>query len=102
MFQIVRSQQPNFFASAPAPKPCTPFRNRGKKTAKFKIKRMIPMGNVEWYEIDGTKFKKNGNRYVTEDGETAESTVISDETEIRWKTSAGTNVAKGTVYINHN
>ena len=83
-------------------KPCTPLKNKGKPIAKFKIKRMIPRGDVLWYEIDGSRFTKNGNKYVNDEGETAESTVISDETEVRWKTNNSSSVAKGTVYINHN
>lgn len=83
-------------------KACTAFKNKGKQSAKFKVKRMIPSGAVLWYEIDNMRFTKSGKNYVNDEGETAESTVISDETEVRWKTNNSTNVAKGTVYINHN
>lgn len=86
-------------------KACTPLKNRGKKTAKFKIKKMMPLGSVSWFEIDGTRFTKGSNgKYHNDEGETLDSQkqliTVGDETEIRWKTNSHT--VTGNIYINHN
>lgn len=86
-------------------KACTPLKRKGKKSAKFKIKRMKALGSVLWYEIDGTRFTKvKSGKYVNDDGETIEDLktlmIVSDGTEIKWKTN--NHVGTGDVYINHN
>lgn len=85
-------------------KACTPLRIRGKTTAAFDVKNIRPLGSVDWYEIDGSRFKKVNGKYVNEDNETIDkvkpSVRISDDTELRWKTNRHT--ITGRIYINHN
>lgn len=85
-------------------KACTPLKNRGKPTVAFEVKGLKPIGSVNWYEIDGTRFKKVNGRYVNEDGETIEQVKprvrISDDTELKWNTNRHT--VTGRIYINHN
>lgn len=85
-------------------KACTPLKNRGKTTAAFEIKGLKPIGSVNWYEIDGSRFKKVNGRYVNDDGETIEQVKprvqVSDDTELKWNTNRHT--ITGRIYINHN
>ncbi len=84
-------------------KACTPLKNRGKTTASVEVKNIRPVGSVNWYEIDGSRFKKVNGRYVNEDGDTIDKVVpkviISDDTELKWNTNRHT--VTGRIYINH-
>lgn len=85
-------------------KACTPLKDRGKTTASFEVKDIKPLGSVLWYEIDNSKFKKVNGKYVNEDNETIDQVKpkirVSDETELKWKTTSRT--VTGKIYINHN
>lgn len=85
-------------------KACTPLKDRGKPTAGFEIKDIRPIGSVNWYEIDGSRFKKTNGRYVNDDGETISQVKpkirVSDDTELKWNTNRHT--VTGRIYINHN
>ena len=85
-------------------KACTPLRVKGSTNARFEIKNLKPAGSVNWYEIDGYRFKKAGGRYVNDDGDTIEKVKpkiqVSDDTELRWNTNRHT--VTGRIYINHN
>lgn len=85
-------------------KACTPLKVKGKTTAAFEVKRVVPNGGVNWFEIDGTRFKKVSGKYVNADGDTVETVKpklrISDDTELKWNTNRHT--ATGRVFINHN
>lgn len=85
-------------------KACTPLKDRGKPTAAFEVKGLRPIGSVNWYEIDGSRFKKVNGKYVNGDGETIEQVKprvrISDDTELKWNTNRHT--VTGKIYINHN
>ena len=82
----------------------SPFKNRGKTTAAFEVKNIKAVGSVEWFELDGTRFKKTGGKYLNDDGETIDKmklrVIISDDTELKWKTSRHT--VTGRIFINHN
>ena len=87
-------------------KACTPLRNSGKKSAKFRLRSISAIGSVVWYEIDGTRFKKGNNgKYVNDDGETVDQMkpliTVTDETEFKWYTNSH-GAARGIIYINHN
>ena len=85
-------------------KACTPLKDRGKPTAGFEIKDINPIGSVNWYEIDGSRFRKTNGRYVNDDGETISQVKpkirVSDDTELKWNTNRHT--VTGRIYINHN
>ena len=85
-------------------KACTPLRIRGSTNARFEIKSLRPAGSVNWFEIDGYRFKKTGGKYVNDDGDTIEKVKpriqVSDDTELRWNTNKHT--VTGRIYINHN
>ena len=85
-------------------KACTPLKDRGKITAAFEIKDIRPIGSVNWFEIDSTRFKKVNGRYVNDDGETISQIKpklrVSDDTELKWNTNRHT--VTGRIYINHN
>ena len=85
-------------------KACTPLKDRGKTTAAFEIKDIKPIGSVNWYEIDSTRFKKVNGKYVNDDGETISQIKpklrVSDDTELKWNTNRHT--VTGRIYINHN
>lgn len=85
-------------------KACTPLKDRGKPTAAFEVKGLRPIGSVNWYAIDESKFKKVNGKYLNEDGETIEQVKprvrISDNTELSWNTNRHT--VTGRIYINHN
>lgn len=85
-------------------KACTPLKDRGKPTAGFEIKDIRPTGSVNWYEIDGSRFRKTNGRYVNDDGETISQVKpkirVSDDTELKWNTNRHT--VTGRIYINHN
>ena len=80
------------------------MKDRGKPTAGFEIKDIRPIGSVNWYEIDGSRFKKTNGRYVNDDGETISQVKpkirVSDDTELKWNTNRHT--VTGRIYINHN
>ena len=85
-------------------KACTPLKDKGKTTAGFEVKSIKPIGSVNWYEIDGSRFKKVNGKYVNEDNETIEQVKpkvrVSDDTELKWNTNRHT--VTGRIYINHN
>jgi hypothetical protein len=86
-------------------KACTPLKNRTKTIAAFEVKSIKAAGSVNWFEIDGTRFKKAKNgKYINSDGETAEQMKplirVSDDTELKWNTNRHT--VSGRIYINHN
>ena len=85
-------------------KACTPLKDRGKTKAAFEIKDIKPIGSVNWYEIDSTRFKKVNGKYVNDDGETISQIKpklrVSDDTELKWNTNHHT--VTGRIYINHN
>lgn len=85
-------------------KACTPLKDRGKITAAFEIKDIRPIGSVNWFEIDSTRFKKVNGRYVNDDGEAISQIKpklrVSDDTELKWNTNRHT--VTGRIYINHN
>lgn len=84
-------------------KACTPLKNSRKKNAKFRVKDIKPLGSVEWYEINGMRYKKSGgSKFVDGDGKTIldkkSPITISNGSEIKWKTVSG--VRTGIVHIN--
>lgn len=85
-------------------KACTPLKDRTKTTAAFEVKDLKPIGSVNWYEIDGSRFKKVNGKYVNDDGETISQVKpkirVSDDTELKWNTNRHT--VTGRIYINHN
>ena len=68
------------------------------------MKDLKPIGSVNWYEIDGSRFKKVNGKYVNDDGETISQVKpkirVSDDTELKWNTNRHT--VTGRIYINHN
>lgn len=85
-------------------KACTPMKNSRKKTAKFRVKNLKALGSVEWYEINGIRYKKaGGNKYVDENGKTVSEkkplATVNNGTEIKWKTVSG--IRTGIVHINN-
>ncbi len=84
-------------------KACTPFKIKGSQNARFEINKLKPAGSVNWYEIDGYRFKKSGGKYLNDDGETIDNIKpkiqVSDDTELKWNTNRHT--VTGRIYINH-
>ncbi len=85
-------------------KACTPLKNKNKTTASFAVLNIKPLGSVNWYELDGTRFKKVNGKYVTSDNETIDQIkpriIVTDDTELKWNTNQHT--ITGRIYINHN
>lgn len=85
-------------------KPYTPLKNKGKRSARFKVKNIKPLPTVQWYSIDGERFTKSTNgKYVNSEGKTIDSLktmpIVGNDSEIKWKTNLG--IRTGYVYINH-
>lgn len=85
-------------------KACSPFKDRGKPTSAFEVVSIKPLGSVNWYELDGLRYKKENGKYVDSEGHTIDEAKpkvrITDETELKWNTNRHT--VTGKIYINHN
>lgn len=85
-------------------KPCTPLKNRGKTTAEFEVRDIVSPLRVDWFEVDGQRFRRVGDKYVNDENETIAQMKpkvrISDYTQLKW--SKNQRARTGQIFINHN